>query len=120
MTFKNPAEFSMRRVGQRFITHLAAKLVWLMADMQLVAKWGMRRVFCKQAVILNDDSCGAIPPIVLRIRIEKRNGTVGRQGEAMLHKRACGCNGAQNSRFAGCVWPINADDQRQTLTRDSP
>src|ERR1019366_7338260 len=37
MPFKNPAEFSMRRIGQRFIIYLAAELVLLVGNVQFIS-----------------------------------------------------------------------------------
>ena len=75
-----------------------------MADMQLVAKDRARSR--KPSIRFNNNLRGAIPPMVVRIRIEKRNGTVGRQGKAALKKPGRSCDGAQDGGLAGCVWPI--------------
>src|SRR5947207_976724 len=87
--------------------------------MHFVAKGRSRRVFSQLTVIFNNEFCWSIPPVVLRIRIEERNGLVGLQRETMLDKRCGGCNCAQDRGFAGCVWPINPDDERQALSGKS-
>src|SRR5215469_11107546 len=96
ITIKNLPKFPVRRVGQRFTTNFVAKLVWLVANMQLIAEHSSRFVFRDLAVIFYNDFRGMVPPIVMRIRIEKGDGSIWQQSKTMLNKPGCRRNCSQN------------------------